>query len=307
MFAAGVLTKGTRREGDNILEGSFDEEGALIGQCKITRGDWSAVGVALGGELDGEVKEFEEGELIWKGLYKDGMRHGNGTLYNFDGSSLNGVWVENKLSSLAETIFRFKDGSAFKGVWEESIMSKGIFYDLDGKKNPGEFQFEDPNISQLAKNVGQKDPYEAYYVYVRTSTLSGAGEGLFMRRSAPKGTLVCFYSGIKVPQAEVDKRNWEQCANTLSLNYGDDLVVDVPSENLLYYQASLGHKANTSYLLQNAEYCQCVSPRFGLTKGIRVIKQVDKDEELFVDYGYMDEFPDWFKEQYSQEPLSNFY
>jgi len=186
-------------------------------------------------------------------------------------------------------------------------MSKGFFYDPDGKMSAGQFQFEDPNLSQIAKNVGQRDPYEAYYVDVRDSTLPNAGEGLFMRRSAPEGTLVCFYSGIKVPQADVDKRDWEQCANTLSLNYGDDLVVDVPSDSLPNYQASLGHKANTSYLLQNAEYCQCVSPRFGLTKGIRLIKHVKKDDELFVDYGYMDEFPDWFKEQHSQVPLPNFY
>ena len=44
----------------------------------------------------------------------------------------------------------------------------------------------------------QEDPYERKVVYARPSKMDGAGDGLFLRRDVPEGSLVSFYNGIRI-------------------------------------------------------------------------------------------------------------
>ena len=47
------------------------------------------------------------------------------------------------------------------------------------------------------------DPYEYNWVYVRSSRIKGAYEGLFAKRDVPKGRVVSFYGGIRMRTTEL--------------------------------------------------------------------------------------------------------
>ena len=106
----------------------------------------------------------------------------------------------------------------------------------------------------------------------------------------------CFYNGIHVDHEIVNNRSWDLNSNALSIN--DEFCVDIPphlsSESA--YCATLGHFANHCWQKQNCQYEQYYSPRFGHIKCLRAIKNIKKNEEIFVDYDYKDEFPKWYKQ-----------
>ena len=79
-----------------------------------------------------------------------------------------------------------EDSSGFPSLNLESTKSDTVFY---------------PDISsdvQLSKFPLLKDPLEDLYVEVRPSTIQGAGEGLFLKKTAKAGTVVGFFNGVRV-------------------------------------------------------------------------------------------------------------
>ena len=46
-------------------------------------------------------------------------------------------------------------------------------------------------------------------------------------RDVPAGTVISFYAGVKMTHPTNDQREWDECANAISLD--DELVIDVPS------------------------------------------------------------------------------
>jgi hypothetical protein len=108
--------------------------------------------------------------------------------------------------------------------------------------------------------------------------------------------VVSFYSGCRVPQSEVDAREWEANANALSVDADEDLgeggegegeeegegedgdgevCVDVPAAwaTTDRYCAALGHKANHSFS-NNAQYEPFVHPVHGHIKCLRALRDI---------------------------------
>ena len=109
-----------------------------------------------------------------------------------------------------------------------------------------------------------------------------------------EGRIFAWYSGTKHVAADAEGRDdWELNDNVISLT--DEVCIDVPPKwsKTSEYCASLGHKANHS-AQHNAEYTLAFHPRFGDIKALRAMRGIRKGEEVFVDYGYFDEAPDWW-------------
>lgn len=155
---------------------------------------------------------------------------------------------------------------------------------------------DDEERTRLSSNPLLRDPYESERVHVGPSTLAGAGEGLFASCRMLKGEVVAFYNGFRIPHAEVDARDWCDCSNTISLD--EDDVIDVPQQfaDTRVYAASLAHKANCQIEREknNSRYDTFEHPRFGFIKCIRLVRDVEEGEEIFVDYDYNTEWPDWY-------------
>ncbi|ETO24447.1 hypothetical protein RFI_12707, partial [Reticulomyxa filosa] len=170
------------------------------------------------------------------------------------------------------------------------------------------------------------DPYEVKCVYVAKSTLSDANEGLFALRKLFKDEVVSFYNGLRVRHKTVDERPWSENQYTnsvcsefavdsfvfffsflfffglfLSVGFVFDFEPQVPSEFAVMdkYCATMGHKANHDWDKQNARYDTFYHPRFGDIKCLRAICDIEPNEEIFVDYDYSDEWPEWFVDKYS--------
>ncbi|CAD7948065.1 unnamed protein product [Amoebophrya sp. A120] len=142
------------------------------------------------------------------------------------------------------------------------------------------------------------------------------GEGLFAKKRFGKGELVAFYNGVRISQAVCDGRDWKENGNCVTLwkdekvdasssdgashaatssstpgGGGGGVVIDIPvSHNRLTdYRATVGHKANHSQKKVNARYGPYTAhPRFGDIVCIRAVKAIGVGEEVFCDYGYVE-------------------
>ena len=65
------------------------------------------------------------------------------------------------------------------------------------------FRFWPSSLHKITVPWLQEDPYEHKTVCARQSSMGeGAGDGLFLRRDVPAGTVVAFYNGIRVMPGE---------------------------------------------------------------------------------------------------------
>ncbi|KAG8592708.1 hypothetical protein GDO81_000597 [Engystomops pustulosus] len=260
----------------STLEGFYVDD-ALQGQGVYTYEDGGALhGTYVDGELNGPAQEYDaDGKLIFKGQYRDNIRHGVCWIYYPDGGSLVGE------------------------VNEEGEMTGKVY------------SFDKSTSSCISTSPLLPDPYELDRVYVAVSMISNAGEGLYTKVSVEPRTVMSFYNGVRITHQEVDSRDWSQNGNTISLD--DETVIDVPDPYYMTnkYCASLGHKANHSFS-PNCMYDTFVHPRFGPIKCIRTIRAVEKDEELTVAYGYNHnsagmngpEAPEWYQQQLKEFELT---
>lgn len=223
-----------------------------------------------------------EGGLVWEGEAANAtVKSGKGRLKLYDGSSIKGCWDECEVLNGAAT-FTFPDGrSELRGTWKDGVMDAAHFF-WDGRCVGG-FVCE-CGVCWLSVAVGRRlevdkhsynaesewplerplllDPYENVYVFVKSSMLPGAGEGLFAKRDIPadfvrslcnccvrsssvshfQQKLLCFYNGCFVDHDVVDKRSWRYNANTITRD--QDFCIDVPApfHDLRRYCATLGHK-----------------------------------------------------------------
>ena len=120
------------------------------------------------------------------------------------------------------------------------------------------------NISQSPLT---RDPWEERQVCVRQSGLEQAGEGLFAREDLPAKTLVALFAGVRLKASSLESRDRPRSDYRIRLNA--DLDLDIPDHSLStsVYCATLGHKANHSFL-PNATFDIIDHPRFGLIRAI---------------------------------------
>lgn len=110
-----------------------------------------------------------------------------------------------------------------------------------------------------------RDPYERKMVTCLPSSVSGAGQGLFMLKTVPAETIVAFYSGIRIPDSECDTDDtWDECSYRIFVDEESEERMDIPSEylDLDKYCATLGHKVNHSFH-PNCDFSTFEHPRFG--------------------------------------------
>ena len=82
-----------------------------------------------------------------------------------------------------------------------------------------------------------------------------------------------------------------------------DIHIPVPYWNISAFRQSLGHKLNHSFKRLNTKFGRAYHPRFGNTRAIVAIKDIQRGEELLVDYGYElgSYVPSWYSALYKEE------
>ena len=81
--------------------------------------------------------------------------------------------------------------------------------------------------------------------------------------------------------------------------------IDVPSEywEISNYRATLGHKANHSFLKSNAKYVSVIHPRHGPINAVVSTKNIRKGDEILCNYGYSPNslVPRWYADAHYEE------
>jgi SET domain-containing protein len=128
-------------------------------------------------------------------------------------------------------------------------------------------------------------------LYVKTSGIPNAGEGLFTKVYIPKGTKIVEYTGVVTSWADAD---YQEGLNPYIYYVNDDYVIDASKR-----KKSLGRYANDARgmkkikgLSNNAEYVEEELKVF-----IVASKNIPPDSEIFVGYGK--EYWDVLKKNYA--------
>ena len=203
---------------------------------------------------------------------------------------------------------RFTDGvmeeareARVEGVkWVEDILVVEV-----GECKGPVFSYSPSNNKTLGVTWLQEDPFERDRVECSTSDISGAGTGLFARRTLPPGTYACFYHGLhfgaceKPSQTSYDYMiflDWDKAPLSDYL----DLMPETWCHTR--YCATLGHKVNHSFS-PNCQYTKFEHPRLGKSVlGIRTLVEVQQGEELTCNYRYdVNDAPVWFSQIFAGE------
>uniref|UniRef100_A0A674JAZ2 Histone-lysine N-methyltransferase SETD7 n=1 Tax=Terrapene triunguis TaxID=2587831 RepID=A0A674JAZ2_9SAUR len=93
----------------STLEGYYVDD-ALQGQGLYTYEDGGVLhGTHVDGELNGPAQEYDiDGRLIFKGQYKDNIRHGMCWIYYPNSAVSSGKFISNSLASIVRMEYRMK-------------------------------------------------------------------------------------------------------------------------------------------------------------------------------------------------------
>ncbi|XP_069832947.1 histone-lysine N-methyltransferase SETD7 isoform X2 [Dendropsophus ebraccatus] len=199
----------------STLEGFYVDD-ALQGQGVYTYEDGGVLhGTYVDGELNGPAQEHDaDGRLIFKGQYKDNIRHGVCWIYYPDGGGLVGEVNEDGEMTGEKIAYVYPDGkTALYGKFIDGEMLGAKLATLvsleEGKPYfeivPGSnvYTFDKSTSSCISTNPLLPDPYELERVYVATSMISNAGEGLYAKISVGPRTVMSFYNGVRITHQEV--------------------------------------------------------------------------------------------------------
>jgi len=151
----------------------------------------------------------------------------------------------------------------------------------------------------ICKDPLAPDPYESKLVYVDSSRISGACEGLFARADIETGSTIAFYNGSRADPGEFNPDTWE--TNNYRIFDPADTpsgTIDIPTwaQDIRGYCGSLAHKCNHSFS-PNGQFVVFDHPKFGLIPCVSTIADIGQGEEITVGYGYDIEMaPEWYKD-----------
>ena len=242
--------------------------------------------------------------LVFNGNYKNDERNGNGTLYFEDGGEINGKWINGILNDDNATYIFPNKKSKFVGKWKNGDMINAVFIDKNGKiNNDISYCYDIATNINIGKYPLLKDKYEENRVYVKKSTIYDGGNGLFAKCDLDKNEIISFYNGLHIKHEIINNRLW--CKNSNALTINCEFCVDIPNNlvGINKYCASLAHFANHNWLKQNCKYDTYYSPRFGDIKCLRTIKKIKKNTEIFVDYDYKNEWPQWYHNKFVKKVI----
>ena len=77
-------------------------------------------------------------DSLYRGQYKNGLKHGAGLIYWENGNTYYGQFSENKVNGIGVMIY--KDGSTYSGQWrDDRANGQGIFRDEEGVMYDGQW------------------------------------------------------------------------------------------------------------------------------------------------------------------------
>lgn len=187
-------------------------------------------------------------------------------------------------------------GSFKKGVMllTQEVLIKGLSTAKSGVKV---LQTSEPFGVQYKRDVSTgtmlssepllRDPYESKMVAVSTSSIPGAGDGVFVLQDVPAGTVIAYFNGIRLKEKQIfnPMRMFTKKSVYLVEIGEDDDFLDIPAQysNWTIYQATAGHKVNHGKR-DNCKYSECEHPRFGTVLCLAANKDVRAGSELFTLY-----------------------
>eukprot|EP00096_Caligus_rogercresseyi_P015920 TRINITY_DN8417_c0_g1_i1.p1 TRINITY_DN8417_c0_g1~~TRINITY_DN8417_c0_g1_i1.p1 ORF type:complete len:270 (+),score=68.07 TRINITY_DN8417_c0_g1_i1:271-1080(+) len=155
-----------------------------------------------------------------------------------------------------------------------------------------EFMQLEPSNSTHIPSPLLKDPFEEQYLEVRPSVI-GSGRGVFSKRRIPEGTLVGFYQGVRTSKTEALKdKEIRKSPYKIDNDWAHpNEILDISEfyRDLNNYNATLCHLINHSPD-PNSVFEEIDHPRFGKIRSVRLIKPLESQEELSLDYGFMEEY-----------------
>jgi len=141
----------------------------------------------------------------------------------------------------------------------------------------------------LSSTPLSRDIYEAKMVDVLPSTITKAGDGVFLLTDVSANTVVSYFNGIRLTRSDVFSWNPFKKASVYLVETtdleGNEIFLDIPQKYASWkkYKASAGHKVNHSKT-PNAGYTECEHPVFGKILCLYTTQDLKKGTELFTQY-----------------------
>jgi len=239
------------------------------------------------------IAKFNHGKLqgkVWRMLEENGYLVANNlemtgpdVLYIYPGFQMGlfGQFENGKMVDATPVFiegFQCEDGM-MKPTWKFMPHQNHFSYDPAAGTNSSDSNF-------LSSNPLLKDPLEDYWVEFQESTIKGAGDGVFLKRDAPKNTIVAFFNGIHISLDDtLRNEKMKQSVHKMWNDWDSDAMVYIPKNyiNINAYNASSGHKINhNSDYNVDAGYID--HPRFGKIRSIVTTKNLKAGEEIFCEY-----------------------
>ena len=195
------------------------------------------------------IANYQNGVLqgkVWKPLEENGylisdnlQMHGKDVLYIYPGFQLGFHGEFNYGKMVTARPIRIKGYSCDQNVmvphWEYLPENSQIY------------SYDQASLERLSKYPTLKDPLEEFYLEVLPSTISGAGDGVFLKRNAPKNTVVGFFNGINITLEDTFKdQDMKSSVHKMWNDWETDELLYIPKEfiNINAYNATFGHKIN---------------------------------------------------------------
>ena len=191
---------------------------------------------------------------------------------------------------------KFKEAEPFNVVWARDVS----------------------NETYIGTHPKITEPHERKSVYVASSN-GAKDDGLFALRKFRFGDLVSFYNGVRTTEDKIfhEEMTDEEMKVAVSYsfnfgNYGHEMfnnsedveLLDIPKgyRSVDDYRTTLGHKVNHMFDEHtNVEFDFMDHPVFGVIVCLLAIKEIEVDEELFVNYNYsIEDAPHWYRELYEK-------
>lgn len=242
-----------------------------------------------------KVSVFKKGHQI--GISYE-FKRGGGFMVgsnNFTGSDVAYVYPDMKTMLVGN----FSKGGVMMSAQEAEIT--GLEMTFNGLLKPKYiikghdiYSFSLSNQTSIGKATLLRDPMEDKYVYIANSTLPGdVGRGVFLKSKARKGFTVSFYNGVRMSDIESklkveDRKSPYRMDNDWAK---PKEVLNIPKQyrSLDAYNATLGHLVNHSNK-PNTWFGMIDHPRFGPIRSIVLLEDLEAGQELFADYGYLEQY-----------------
>ena len=182
------------------------------------------------------------------------------------------------------------------------------------------FRYQRPDRLRICDQPKLMDPYERKNIFVGDGKQQ---DGVFAKKNIAKGDIVVYYSGLlwnTTEQALYTKdthhnQTWEEYWNIIRnlMEFDGPVFIHIPEPywNISQYRATLGHKVNHSFRYAKAYYRKAFHPRFGNIGSVVATADINKGEEILVDYGYArnrgNNAPTWVSELYLKEMGKQWY